>query len=282
MKQETEVQKRTPDQVRQHYLIEKELAGRLKASRPEERRHLYNLLYDELYQRLPDHPRWTVKRDPEARKRAVQEELGVLKRFLTPEMVFLEIGPGDCQLSLEVARCTRHVYAVDVSSEALSLADRLGNLETVLTDGISIPVPSSSIDLAYSNQLIEHLHPDDTRNQMASVLSVLKPGGMYICRTPNRLNGPHDVSRGFDEVATGFHLKEYSYRELTQLFRDAGFDKIRVLFTPRSFCFSLPVFSVKLIESALAALPACMITKIGSWPLIRTVLRIQMLGVKGG
>ena len=41
--------------------------------------------------------------------------------------------------------------------------------------------------------------------------------GVYICITPNRVSGPHDVSRGFDEVATGFHMHEYTGREIRPL-----------------------------------------------------------------
>ena len=62
---------------------------------------------------------------------------------------------------------------------------------------------------------MEHLHPDDALEQLQNIYSALVPGGIYLCITPNRLSGPQDVSRDFDMVATGFHLKEYTISELS-------------------------------------------------------------------
>ena len=73
---------------------------------------------------------------------------------------------------------------------------------------------------------MEHLHPDDAQAQLKNVIKALRPGGVYICITPNRVSGPHDVSRGFDDVATGLHLREYSAREISDLFAAVGFRKV--------------------------------------------------------
>jgi hypothetical protein len=54
-------QSRTPEQLAEHYAIERELAARLRDSSPEERRHLYSALYDEMYRRVPLHPQLTQK-----------------------------------------------------------------------------------------------------------------------------------------------------------------------------------------------------------------------------
>jgi SAM-dependent methyltransferase len=90
-------------------------------------------------------------------------------------------------------------------------------------------VPPESIDVAFSSQLIEHLHPEDVVIQLQAIYRALVPGGVYICLTPHRFGGPADVSRLFDEVATGFHLKEYTNRELARLFRGTGFSRISAL-----------------------------------------------------
>ena len=39
---------------------------------------------------------------------------------------------------------------------------------------------------------------------LANLYRALKPGAVYVCITPNRLSGPHDISLYFDSVATGF------------------------------------------------------------------------------
>jgi hypothetical protein len=70
----------------------------------------------------------------------VQEQLGLLRRFLTPDSCFLEIGAGDCALSLHLAERVHQVYALDVS-ETISRESRVpANFRLILSDGVSVPV----------------------------------------------------------------------------------------------------------------------------------------------
>ena len=132
-----------------------------------------------------------------------------MSSFLTPETTFLELGPGDCRLSFEVAKYVKNVYAIDVSKEITKYVQKPRNFHLILSDGSSINVPLTSINIAYSNQLMEHLHPDDALVQVRNVYKTLVPGGIYICITPHRFQGPHDISKYFDDISTGIHLKEY-------------------------------------------------------------------------
>ena len=93
------------------------------------------------------------------------------------------------------------------------------------------------MDLVFSNQLMEHLHPDDAEAELQSIFTALKPAGYYVCITPNRLTGPHDISRDFEESATGLHLKEYSTSELDSLFRRTGPPKDRAASLHRGSTF---------------------------------------------
>ena len=79
----------------------------------------------------------------------------LLRRFLRPDSTFLEIGPGDCALSFEAARHVNKAYAVDVSEEITGDAEHPQNFQLILSDGCSIPLPEKSVDVAYSNQLID-------------------------------------------------------------------------------------------------------------------------------
>ncbi len=112
------------------------------------------------------------------------------------------------------ARTTGVVHAIDVSPTIVEMTDLPANVHVHLSDGREIPVADGSIDLAYSNQLLEHLHPDDALTQTSNVFAALRPGGAYVCLTANRLSGPHDISMYFDPEATGFHLREYTTRDL--------------------------------------------------------------------
>ena len=252
--------KMTIEQIKDHYEIEKELASRLRNSTREERQQLYTSVYDELFKRVPYHPQLTQKLSPEDSARFVALSMQFLRRFLNPNSIFLEVGPGDCSLSLEVAKHVRKVYAVDVSNEITKGLNFPQNFELVISDGVSIPVTENSINIVYSDQLMEHLHPDDAIDQLQNIYKVLIPGGLYICSTPNQLSGPHDVSMCFDEVATGFHLKEYLVNELYNLFHQAGFSKISLYKSYKQISVKIPllpitVFMLKRCEEIISRLP---------------------------
>lgn len=248
---------RTESQLREHYEIEKELALRLRTASQAERRNLYHSVYDERLRRIPAHPLLTKAQDASARDRAAAPQIKLIETFLQPSDVFLEIGPGDCSVALALTRRARQVYAVDVSDGLILVPERPANFEFKFSDGISVPVPPHSINLAYSNQVMEHLHWEDGLEQLRNIRAALVPGGAYICVTPNRLSGPWDISRGFDEEATGLHLKEYTIGELAAHLRAAGFNRVYAfasyhgqLLTPL-----LPIAIFSVLEQFLEALP---------------------------
>jgi hypothetical protein len=88
--------------------------------------------------------------------------------------------------------------------------------------------------------------------QLHNIAKALKPGGRYICITPNRLNGPHDVSSGFDEVARGFPLHEYTHGELGRALRDAGFHRVRNLEQAHGRAFSRCVQALRTVHASAA------------------------------
>ncbi len=208
-------------------MVEKELAARLRSAGRDERMRLYSTLYDELFERVPDHPQLKEKSDREKRRRFIDIEMSLLGRYLRPGGTFMEIGCGDCSLSYEAAKRAGMVYGIDVSAVIAAGGPVPGNFELVISDGVSIDVPQSSVDVAYSRQLLEHLHPDDAAEHVEAVRRALKDGGVYICITPHRHSGPHDISKFFERRASGLHLHEYTHAEIVSLFRGAGFGRIR-------------------------------------------------------
>lgn len=272
---------RTVGELREHYEIEKELANRLHSAAREDRLKLYGTVYDELFQRVPLHPQLVKKVDPEAFEWSIDRQRRILAPFLRPTGTFLEIGAGDCALSIAVASAVRSVYAVDVSDEIMKDLSLPENVETRLSNGTNIPVPPGTIDVAYSNQVLEHLHPDDAFEQVRNIYDALAPGGVYICITPNRLSGPHDISKYFgDEVATGFHLKEYTFLELRQLFRRVGFAHETACVGGRGHYVQISTRPVEVVESVLSKLPAAARRKLANRFLISGLLGIRIVGRK--
>src|SRR5262245_20267665 len=161
------VDPRTHERIRWHYEVERELADRLRHAPPGSRRSLYPVVYEEMYRRVPDHPQLLRKKSEDDTRTSVHLQMRFLSRFLRPGITFLEVGAGDCELSIAVARTARKVYAVDVAESVTARASKPDNVEIVLSDGVSIPVPPGSVDLAFSNQLMEHLHPEDAFEQLS-------------------------------------------------------------------------------------------------------------------
>lgn len=246
---------RTLAQLREQYEIEKELASRLRLASKEDRKRLYALVYDEMFNLIPHHPQLIKKHNDIEGRNAVDLQMRLLKPFLKPSMTFLEIGAGSCDLSVEVAKYVKQVYAIDVSEEIAKDLKARSNFDFIVSDGCSIPIPDNSVNLAYSYQLVEHLHPDDTYEQLQNIYKAIACNGIYICVTTNRLSGPHDVSKYFDDIATGFHLKEYTGTELHDLFRRCGFSELHFIVGVKGSYFPFPFLPIKVCERILASLP---------------------------
>ena len=255
---------RTLDRVRDHYLIERKLADRLRDAPADQRSTVYGEVYDELFRSVPDHPQLSI--DPRARERHVRAKLRFVSRFLTKDSCLMEIGAGDCLFSINAAPRIRRGVVVDVSRVIVSAAEAVENLDIVITDGVSLPVEPGSVDVAFSDQLMEHLHPDDAVAQLQNVARAIRPGGVYICITPNRLSGPHDVSRGFDEVATGFHLREYTGREIRALFLEAGFRRVDFYAGDRGYYLRIPTTLALHAESLFERIPKAIRSRIPAIP----------------
>ena len=271
---------RSPERLHAHYVVERELADRVRnAGSWEARRAIFATMYDDLFARVPDHPRRAAKRaDSDARENQIRWNLAQLKPYLKPDGIFLEVGAGDCALASCVAANARQVYAVDISDQVQGTLP--ANAKLVITDGRSIDVPAGSVDLAFSDQLMEHLHPDDAVEQLRNIHRALKPGGVYMCVTPNRVYGPSDVSAFFDDEPRGFHLKEYTLPEIRDVFAAAGFRRSHVYVGARGCFLRCPAAFVRGVEIFLTALPAPLRRRLADQKLFRALLGLRVAAIK--
>jgi SAM-dependent methyltransferase len=272
---------RTEQQLREHYLVERELADRLRRAPRSERRVLYSEVYDELFRRVPHHP-MLQETGHAPRPSNIARQLRFLRSLLSRDSVFMEIGPGDCALAVHVASLVKQVYAIDVSEQITRGVAPPANFKLILSDGCSIPVPEGSVDVAFSDQLMEHLHPEDATEQLHNIYRSLAPGGIYLCITPNRLYGPCDISAYFDEVATGFHLREYTARDMRQLLIGAGFADVRFYAGASGRFLRCPYWVIAVLESALGALPPALRNRIADTKLMRALLGLRVAAIKKG
>jgi ubiquinone/menaquinone biosynthesis C-methylase UbiE len=243
--------------IQHHYRLEKELASILRAANKEERSALYSKVYDRLYSDTPDHPDIMRKQDGDLTRRAVLRRMPLIRRFLKNTDALLEIGAGDCSLSYELSNYFNKVYALDVSRHISAGSKTPSNFELIITDGVNIPFADNGMDIVYSCHAIEHLHPEDALSQTRKVYNILRKNGVYICITPNRITGPHDVSKYFDSTATGLHLKEYSIEEMRDLFAEIGFSKIWLFTRIKNIYFCVPAQVLIVLERTISRLPSC-------------------------
>ena len=217
------------DRLREQYRIERELAQRLWTAPREVRRRLYREVYNEFMRAVPAYRAHAKQNQILSPVPEVLLQAALLQPFLSEKALVLEIGAGNCALAAYLAPFIGTMIALEVCEEALSQVTLPQNLSLVLSDALCLALPAESVDLAYSCHVLEHLHPEDVDEHLREVRRVLKPGGAYVCVTPNRLLGPHDVSKYFGDEPSGLHLQEYAYGDLARLFRESGYTKLKVL-----------------------------------------------------
>lgn len=97
----------------------------------------------------------------------------------------------------------------------------------IAEDFLSLDISSiSPCDLIHSNDVLEHIHPDEAREFLERCWKILKSGGWLWLVTPNGLTGPGDATILKYPAGTpsrGLHLKEYTLKELSNLSNECGF-----------------------------------------------------------
>lgn len=83
--------------------------------------------------------------------------------------------------------------------------------------------------LVYWNDVFEHIPVDEIVDYVKVIHSLLAPGGKLVTITPNWHMRPSDVTDVFKpprSEAVGFHLKEYTSREVCHVVTQAGFASV--------------------------------------------------------
>ncbi|MDC0275387.1 class I SAM-dependent methyltransferase [bacterium] len=253
---------RSPERIRHHYEVERELAARLRASSKEERTELFKTLYTELFERVPDHPRLKRRDTEEDSRRNIESQLRLIRPYVDSDTTLLEMAPGDCRLSYAACDTCRKVIGIDISDQRAPNDPILPNFELIVYNGYDVDLPDESVDVAFSYQFLEHLHPDDVSSHFSTIFRLLKPGGVYVFDTPHRFSGPHDVSRYFGLTLDCFHFQEWTYREMLALTMSHGFSSGKVIRKGKELRYPLVGACHQLVEFLVGKLPKVMRRKL--------------------
>lgn len=131
----------------------------------------------------------------------------------------LEAGSGEGYGADLIADVARHVIGLDYDESAVAhVRARYPRVDMRRGNLAELPLPSASIDVVVNFQVIEHLW--DQGQFVAECLRVLRPGGVLLMSTPNRIT----FSPGRDTPVNPFHTRELNAGELAELLASAGFD----------------------------------------------------------
>jgi SAM-dependent methyltransferase len=215
---------------REQFQFERELRARILLSPAAARQAVISQAYGELFERFPDHA--VFLNTAERRREMGRLAAGMIAPLARPGWRVLEIGCGRGDALEALAHAGLTCVGIEPSRHMIDVCGERSLVTVVYGTADRLEFPPESFDLLFSQQVLEHLHPDDVPVHFREAWRVLRPGGVLAIETPNRRTGPQDISRGFTRTAEGLHLKEWSFRELIREYRNAGFVRPRGIVAP--------------------------------------------------
>lgn len=131
----------------------------------------------------------------------------------------LEAGCGEGYGADLIADVARRVIGLDYDEATVAhVRARYPRVDIRHGNLAELPLPDASVDVVVNFQVIEHLW--DQAQFVSECFRVLRPGGVFLVSTPNRIT----FSPGRDTPLNPFHTRELNAAELTELLETAGFE----------------------------------------------------------
>jgi SAM-dependent methyltransferase len=130
----------------------------------------------------------------------------------------LEAGFGEGYGADLLADVARRIIGVDYDESAVAhVRARYPRVEAHHGNLAALPLAAASVDVVVNFQVIEHLW--DQSQFVGECHRVLRPGGVLLMSTPNRIT----FTPGSDTPINPFHTRELNAGEMTELLVDGGF-----------------------------------------------------------
>lgn len=145
------------------------------------------------------------------------------RQQIAPSSVVLDLGCGEGYGTSLLSRHVRNIIGLDVDDDTVTHAAlHYGSSDCAFQvyDGLTIPYDENTFDAVVSFQVIEHTQDD--RRYLAEVSRTLKPHGVFILTTPNRL---YRLKPG-QKPRNRFHVREYAPEDFMRLLADRFPDSV--------------------------------------------------------
>lgn len=218
--------------------LEFEYAKRLRECPAHDRKALYTEAYSAVSELAVE--RFKSDRPEDRTAGTSKKTVALIAKFVDKNDRVLEVGCGRGYTCFMLSPQVESMVGIEVSTsgirESREISSRMG-LENVefkqisATDLVENFTPDS-FNICTCIDVLEHLHPEDAKEHLYQAFSILKPGGRYFIQMPNRLTGPHDITKTEfpgAKKALGFHLNESTYKEVVGLMKTIGFNKFRIV-----------------------------------------------------
>lgn len=145
-------------------------------------------------------------------------------RLVKPGETFLEVGPGNMQLTLEMLRHFQRGTLIEYSEDVWDVYQALPpvaqtSLDLLVTDFMTHDM-AAKFDCAIACEVLEHV-PDDAAF-LQKLYTALNEQGQLILSVPARMKfwSRHDEIVG--------HLRRYEWDDLARLVTEAGFENVQI------------------------------------------------------
>ncbi|GHE82742.1 malonyl-ACP O-methyltransferase BioC [Thalassotalea profundi] len=142
------------------------------------------------------------------------------------DLIVLDLGCGTGFFSELLATRYDQVLGADISFKMLDYAkkNRTGNINWTQADAFKLPYQTASIDVVYSNLMIQWCEPID--KALAEIMRVIKPGGIFVVST--LIDGTlHELKSSWAQVDDDKHVIDFhSEKELNAIFNSGSAKKI--------------------------------------------------------
>lgn len=244
--------------------LEKEIAKSILTSPINQRDHSYREGYERLHKFLLSLTKGQAIYHGLNLQKALRKQ-SLFSQIIGKKHRILEVGCGEGLSSIALSKNDNIVTGTDISNTCIAIANRnkaifsAEKVNFLVMNASKLDFSKNTFDWIVSIDLLEHLHPQDAGLHFSETARVLKPKGRYLLVTPNAFAGMH---------AGYVHIKEYDFKELIELFSNAGFKvKFPLIYYTWPFAFLVDI-KIKILLQKLLRKQVFLYTVMGLDPII--------------